>query len=318
MKNTKLKRHKQSQEKRNREKVLYALKELKEATPSKILEYINKQSEKDAKSYFEKNNNITCTLEQLQKKKKEFSMVIRTVKSILEKLTNENLVIHKKGGIYSLNESISNFLLFPNPFGESMVYSIGNFFPTTIEKSLEEFVNRYGLFMIFAFIQLLSFKNSNENENESISYHYTDYNIDNWLKDAIPLKLMYDLFRTLYFKDKENTKTTIINLKILNGLNKIIEIKYPLFYKEFNDKLKENKELTQIIEHNTKEYNKAINEMDEFFDKAERENIVLNEYKNTSHTLPTTFGDRAYARVVPKDWEEQLSHLAKESDDKEK
>ena len=195
-----------------------------------------------------------------------------------------------------------------------MVYSIGNFFPTTIEKSLEEFVNRYGLFMIFAFLQLLNLKNSNENENESLSHYTADHNTDNWLKDAIPLKLMYDLFRTLYFNDKQHTKT--INLKILNGLNKIIEIKYPLFYKEFNDKLKENIELTQLIDHNTKEYNKAIDELGEFLDIAERESIVLNEDKNSEYELPTIFGDRAYARVLPKDWEEQLLQLAKQSNDK--
>lgn len=314
MKNTKLKRYKQSQEKKNREKVLYALRNLKQATPSTILEFIDKKSETDTKGYFE-DNNIKYSLEDFQKKKKDFSIVIRTVKSILEKLTNENLVIHKKGGIYCLNESINNFLLFPNPFGKSLIYSIGNFFPTSIEKSLEEFVNRYGLFMIFAFLQLLNLKNSKENGNESISYS-TDQNINNWLEDAIPLKLMYDLFRTLYFNDKQNTKT--INLKILNGLNKIIEKKYPLFYNEFNDKLKENIELTQIIEHNTKEYDKVINEMDEFLDKTEREMIVLNEYKSKSYKLPTIFGDRAYSRILPKDWEKQLLQLAKESDDKQR
>jgi hypothetical protein len=316
MKNTKLKRYKQSQEKKNREKILFTLKELEEATPSKILEFIDKQSENEAKNYF-KEHNISYTLVEFQKKKKEFSMVIRTVKSILEKLTNEKLVIHKKGGIYCLNESINNFLLFPNPFGESMVYSIGNFFPTTIEKSLEEFVNRYGLFMIFAFLQLLHFKNSNENENESISY-YIDHNIDNWLKDAIPLKLMYNLFKTLYFSNDEKQNAKTINLEILNGLNKIIEKKYHLFYKEFNDKLKKNIELKKIIDHNTKKYNKAIDEMDEFLDKAERESIVLTEDKNSEYELPPIFDNRVYARVVPKDWEEQLSHLAKESDDKEK
>jgi hypothetical protein len=319
MKNTKLKRYKQSQEKRNREKVLYALKELGEATPSKILEFIDKQSEIDTKIYFEINN-IPYTLKQLQKKKKEFSMVIRTVKSILGKLTNENLVIHKKGGIYCLNESINNFSLFPNPYGTSMIYSIGNFFPTTVEKSLEEYVNRYGLFMVFAFLQLLNLKNlneiKNENENEkSISYNYDandQKNIDNWLRDAIPLKLMYDLFRKLYFNDndKENTKT--VNL-ILNGLNKIIEEKYPLFYNEFNDKLKKNIELTKISKDNTKEYTKAINKMDEFFDNAEREDIILKENKKSSkYELPPIIDNRAYARMLPKDWKYQILQLAKE------
>jgi hypothetical protein len=333
MKNTKLKRYKQSQEKRNKEKIICALKKLRMATPSKILEFIDKQSEKYAKDYF-KENNRSFTSEEFEKKKKEFSMVIRTVKSILGKLTNENLVIHNNGGIYCLNESINNFSLFPNPYGTSMIYSIGHFFPTTIESSLEEYVNRYGLFMIFAFLQLLNLKNSNEikneNENEnkeSISYNYDtieqnniDQNsIDNWLRDAIPLKLMYDLFRTLYFNDngKENTKT--VNLKILNGLNKIIEKKYPLFYNEFTDKLKENIELTKISEHNTNEYIKAINKMDEFHDKAERESIVLNEGKNIEYKLPPIIDNRAYARMLPKDWKYQILQLAKEgSNDKQK
>jgi hypothetical protein len=320
MKNTKLKRYKQSQEKKNKEKVIYALKKLREATPSKILEFIDKQSEKYAKDYF-KENNISFTSEEFQKKKKEFSMVIRTAKSILGELTNENLVIHKKGGIYCLNESINNFSLFPNPYGRSMIYSIGNFFPTTIEKSLEEFVNRYGLFMIFAFLQLLRFKYSNENENEnenieSISKN-NDLKMENWLKDAIPLKLMYDIFKKLYFSDEKiNSKT--FNLELLNGLNKIIEKKYPLLYNKFNDKLKENIEITQMIENNRKEYNKAIDEMDEFLDKTEREDRTLKNRKSSKYELPLIFGDRTYSRVLPKDWKEQLLLLAKGSNDKQK
>src|SRR5688572_9661350 len=131
MKNTKLKRYKRQQEKKNRDKVLFALKEFGEVTPLKILEFIDNKSEIDAKDYFEKNNK-RYSLEQFKKKKKEFSMVIRTVKSILEKLTNENLVIHKKGGIYCLNETLNNFLLFPNPLGKYMIYSIGNFSPKSI------------------------------------------------------------------------------------------------------------------------------------------------------------------------------------------
>jgi hypothetical protein len=316
MKNTKLKRYKQSQEKRNREKVIYALKELREATPSKILEFIDKQSEIDAKIYFEINN-ITCTLNQLQKKKKEFSMVIRTVKSILEKLTNENLVIHKKGGIYCLNKSINNFSLFPNSYGTSMIYSIGNFFPTTIEKSLEEFVNRYGMFMIFAFLQLLYFKYTNENENENIESisKNNDLEIENWLKDAIPLKLMYDLFKTLYFYyENQNTKT--YNLEILNGLNKIIEKKYPLLHNEFTDKLKENIKLKQMIEHNTKKYNEAIDKMDEFLDKAETEDRTLKKSKYSKYEFPPIFDNRVHTRILPKDWWNQLSQLAKESNEK--
>jgi hypothetical protein len=127
---------------------------------------------------------------------------------------------------------------------------------------------------------------------------------------------MYDLFKTLYFyNENQNTKT--FNLEILNGLNEILDKKYHLFYSEFNDKLKENTELTKLIEHNTNEYNKTIDKMDEFLDKAERENKVLNsESKNIEYVIPPIFDNRVYARVLPKDWPDQLSRLIKESADK--
>ena len=318
MKNTKLKRYKQSQEKKNREKVLVALKELKESTPSKILEYIDKEARNEAKQYFE-NNNISYNSKKLEIKAKEFSMVIRTVKSILEKLTSEKLVTHKKGGIYSLNESINNFSLFPNPYGKSMIYSIGQFFPTNIEKSLEEFVNRYGMFMIFAFLQLLYFKYSNENKSEnehikSISKN-NDPHIESWLKDAIPLKLMYDLFQTLYFSNK-NQNTQKYNLTITNGLNKIIEKKYPLLYNEFTDKLKENIELKQMIERNTKKYNEAIDEMNKFLDNVETEDRTLKKSKYSKYEVSPIFDNRVHSRILPRDWSDQLSKLAKKSTEK--
>ena len=149
------------------------------------------------------------------------------------------------------------------------------------------------------------------------SISYTDPNRENWLKDAIPLKLMYDLFKKLYFSnEKQKTKTN--NLKILNGLNKIIKKKYPSFYNEFNDKLKENIQSTKMIGHNTKEYIKAIDEMDEFLDKAEREDRTLKKRKNSEYELAPIFDNRTYSRVLPKDWNQQLLHLAKESSESQK
>src|SRR5215207_1952129 len=130
---------------------------------------------------------------------------------------------------------------------------------------------------------------------------------------------MYYLFKKLYFADDEKQNTKTINLEILNGLNKIIEKKYPLFYNEFNDKLKKNIELNHIIGNNTKKYNKAIDQMDEFLDKSERESIVLNESNNNSkYELPSIFDIRTNARVVPKDWWNQLSQLAKDYSNKQK
>ena len=311
MKNTKLKRFKQSQEKKNRKNVLDTLNILKEATPSKIFEFIDLKSEEEAKDYF-KENNISFTSEKFEKKKKEFSMVIRTVKSILEKLTNEHLVIHKKGGIYSLNESLNNFLFFPNDFGKSMVYSIGSFFPSTIEKSLEEFVNRYGLFMIFAFLQLLYYNNSKEDRNENILKGEKEETNNYWLEDAIPLKFMFNLFTKLYFNNKENTK--IINLKIIKGLNKLIENKYPLYYKEFNNNIKKNQELKHKNNQQRKKFDEAFDKLEDFFEIELKKEKLIHKYESKPYELSTIFGNKVSARMAPKDWWDQLAKLAKESE----
>ena len=320
MKNLELKRYKESQEKENRQKVLYALRILREATPSKIHESIEIKSKKDAKDYFN-NHNISyiSDSEEFQEKQKEFSMSIRTVKSILEKLTSENLVIHKKGGIYSLNESINKFILFPNHFGESMVYSIGNFFPSTIEKSLEEFVNRYGLFMIFAFLRLLELKSSKAKENRNDKKSFSNRKdveeeefSDHWLKDAVPLKLMFDLFASLYSDNKEGTKKTV-NLKVLQGLNKIIETKYPLYYKEFNDKIKQNKKLKYKNNQERKKFDEALDKSDDFFEMEEKKEKLIHGYKSKPYELPTIHGNKITARMVPRDWWKQLAQITKES-----
>jgi hypothetical protein len=53
--------------------------------------------------------------------------------------------------------------------------------------------------------------------------------------------------------------------------------------------------------------------MDEFFDNAEREDIILRENKKSSkYELPPIIDNRAYARMLPKDWKYQILQLAKE------
>jgi hypothetical protein len=65
-----------------------------------------------------------------------------------------------------------------------MVYSIGYFFPTNIEKSLMEYIIRYGLFVIFTFIEFSKLKEKNKEE-------YKDYFLYDWLQKSIPLNEMY-------------------------------------------------------------------------------------------------------------------------------
>lgn len=213
-----LAKYKHDQQQENIKKVLDAISSLEDSTPTKIFQFINKQG---------------------------FSISIRTVKFILKDLTNLNYIIRKEHGIYSIDKSKNRALLFPNSFGELMLYSIGNFFPTNIEKSLEEYVNRYGLLIIFTFFQLLEFKNSYEKDDLKVS-HFNDKEISNWLESAVPLKSMFNWFEQLYF-DPSIQDTKNINLQKLKGLHKIIEKKYPSLYKEFNDNIKKNEELNGMI-----------------------------------------------------------------------
>ena len=70
-----------------------------------------------------------------------------------------------------------------------------------------------------------------------------------------------------------------------------------------------------MIEHNTKKYNEAIDEMDEFLDKAETEDRTLKKSKYSKYELPPIFDNRGHTRILPKDWWNQLSKLAKESNE---
>jgi len=298
------------QRKQNREKVLRAISILKKATPTQILEFITKKSEEDAKEYFFVKN-LSYNPEEFEKKKKELSLKRRAMFNILSILTNENIIINRNG-VYSLNEFISNnkFLIFPDELGESIIYSIGNFFPTTIEKSLEEYVNRYGLFVIIVFLRLMYFRNSIQNENKEITL--TDNEINLWIKDTIPMKLMFDLFSDLYLNNKENTKTN--NLPILKGLNKALETKYPSLYREFDGILQENKELRRKSKQGKELTEIALNK----FEKEKRQKKIFKQYKLKDFELPSIIDNRAYSQILPKDWWNQLSQLAKDYSNKQK
>ena len=305
MDTNRLKVFKNYQRNENRKKVLNAIAVLKEGRPSQIFILINQQSEEDTKNYFSEKVNKISTSEEFEKKKKDLSISLKTVKNILKELHQENVIVHKKGGFYSFNEFISNnkFLIFPNHFGESMIYSIGNFFPATIEKSLEEFVNRFGLFVIFVFLRLIYFKN----ESGNVTISYTENEIDEWLKDAIPLKLMFELFTDLYFNNKANTKT--INLKILNGLNNMIKLNHNALYLELEKNMTENKKYRYESDQRRKKMESEISKLEQ--DKR-REKIFKSYNQKPFKLTPDRF--KVYGRVIPKNWYKQLAKLAKESE----
>ena len=89
-----------------------------------------------------------------------------------------------------------------------------------------------------------------------------------------------------------------------------------MLYNEFTDKLKENIELKQMIERNTKKYNEAIDEMNKFLDKAETEDRTLKKSKYSKYEVSPIFDNRVHSRILPRDWSDQLSKLAKKSTEK--
>ena len=104
----------------------------------------------------------------VEQKRKELTIQKRMVQYCLRNLI-ENNMIEQKGKKYfpSILIITNQYEFFPEVFGKSMVYSIGYFYPTKIEKSLIEYVMRYGLFVIYTFMEFNKLK-----ENIKEDYYF--------------------------------------------------------------------------------------------------------------------------------------------------
>ncbi len=227
------------------------------------------------------------------------------VQYYLSNLMEKNMIEKRVKDIFHLFQLyLVNMKFFPEVFGKSMVYSIGYFYPENLEKSLIEYIIRYGLFVIYTFNEFSKLRHNLKEE-------YKDNILYDWLQKSIPLNEMYNIFSDLYFHneiDKEIDKN-----KVSSKINSLLEKNYPNHYKILTEIRNKN---VKHLKERKKDKNKEDESMKRFENQINTQILINKDTK----VDPVTIISRvpAYGRVIPKDWYEQLSQLAKQSDDKQK
>ncbi len=209
-------------------------------------------------------------------------------------------MIEKKGKRYfpSISVVSNQYEIFPEIFGKSMIYSIGYFYPENLEKSLIEYVIRYGLFVIYTFNEFSKLRHNLKKE-------YKDSILSDWLQKSIPLNEMYNIFSDLYFN---NEIDKLDKNKVSSKINSFLEKNYPNHYKILTEIRNKN---VKHLEKSKKDKNKEDESMKKFQNQVDTQ-ILIN---NDTEVDPVTITSRivAYGRTIPKDWYEQL---ANESDNR--
>lgn len=240
----------------------------------------------------------------LKERKKELTIGKRMVLYYLKDL-RQNHIIEKKDKKYfpSISVLSNQYKFMPSPFGKSIVYSIGYFNPENLEKSLMEYIIRYGLFIIYTFIEFS--KIQNDMKNEEI---YKKNLLYDWLQKSIPLNEMYKVFTDLYFNidvDKVPIDSDKLALKIKSLLKKNYPDHYELLNRLRNSQIKD-------IEENKINNDKEVKILKRFRNQVDHQMLNNNDAKVDNAEL-NSINNTVRARVVPKYWFKQLSQIAKES-----
>ena len=182
-----------------------------------------------------------------------------------------------------------------------MVYSIGYFNPENLEKSLIEYIIRYGLFIIYTFMEYSKIRAKAVAEEEYIKKAFCD-----WLQKSIPLNEMYKIFTDLYFK-VEVDKVQLDKDKLTSKMEFLLKKNYPEHYELLreirNTHLRGIEESKNIQDIEGKLLKRFQNQVDH--------QILNNNDGKVDEVKIESINNIAHGRIVPKDWGEQL---AKESE----
>ena len=270
---------------------------------NKILQKLKERTEEKLKNY-EKELTPVEFKDKLEQKRKELIIQKRMVQYYLRNLIEHNM-IEKKGKKYfpSLSVISNQYEIFPEVYGKSMIYSIGYFYPENLEKSLIEYVNRYGLFLIYTFIEFSKIQHN-------IKEEYKDNFLFHWLQKSIPLNEMYNIFSDLYFNNETNK--VVDKNKIASKINSLLEKNYPNYYKILT--IIRNKNIKNLEEHK-KDKNKENEKWKRFENQIDRQ-ILINKDTKIDPLIISSRDMVAYGRIVPKDWYEQLANESNENNEK--
>jgi hypothetical protein len=231
--------------------------------PNEIKDFLDGQARKEVQKNYESGE---ITSQDIGREIEELSIDIRTIHRKLAILSENGLLEHK-GGRYSISpKALSDIRYFPQGFGDSALYYIGHFPIKSVDQSLVEFINRFGAFILFTFIEA-----ARPVEDRSMNIADKDNLKSLWLQYAIPISSMFDLFLSLYGHEIKATKE--LHQKTIEKLTSILENKFPEIYR------------------------KMIEARSRTIEKVSARKIGSNPYSIRSD---------AYSFVVPKNWDKQI------------
>jgi hypothetical protein len=297
-----LKQHKINEEYGNLRYVLHAVKELGSATTGEILMQVNKEAEDDNRAlkneaqrlYGTRDDMLTSRqLNNYVNERKRNTVGIRTVQRAVETLLRYGLIHKHASRHYSLSSKTSKEIrYFPHDFADEASFSVFLLRVVTVEQSMEEMITRFGAYIFYTFIEAARPPMTREASN-STGILDREKLLDSWLKNAIPIKKMFDWFVRIY-TIRNSTSSWERNEKIIDKLTHVLECKYPEIYKIFKEaKLDVLGELEQTMEQRMK----VIENL--------RKVKLLKPGQKMEWPYPS--GGRVSADVAPSDWNEQLT-----------
>lgn len=276
---------------------------------NQIIDILKKKIDENLESYkIEIANNYQLDDDyqnKIKQRRQELTIGKRMVLYHLSGLRKNHLIEKRDKKYFPSISALNNeYKFLPSLFGGSMVYSIGYFNPENLEKSLIEYIIRYGLFIIYTFIEFSKIQDEVKKEDE----HMKNYLYD-WLQKSIPLNIMYKIFTDLYF-NTEIDKVQIDKDKLASKIKSILKKNYPDNY-ELLSELR-NRHIKHI-EKNKNNKDKEAELLKRFQNQVDHQMLNNKDVKVDKVNINSINGI-AHGRIVPENWFKQLAKLAKESE----
>ena len=282
-----LKTDKVNTEFENLRTILDTIKKLGNASTTQIWLYLDRHTQEDnnkvreyAQSKYESGDFTDRDRDKDIRKKIKATITKRTIQTAVKRLWEKYGLIEKNGKQYSLSSNaLYDMRYFPKDFAMPAIYSLVPFPVKTVEQSLEEFIDRFGAYIIFTFIETM-----HPITDTTVNLLNNERLLNSWLVHAIPIKEMFGLFSSLYRVENSNSMT-------IKKLTQVIEKKYPEIYKELKDAKSAAVKTTRPISPDTGEPMSSLD-----LGKA------LKQIRPGKSPAGAFGWNRAIEWMLPKDW----------------
>ena len=213
--------------------IIYGLRALDRATSGEIDKYIRdnivkvlqEQIENDPWNKVENKENLDRLLESHKQSK-------RIIQKWLPKLEAKGLVTKDKYYVYSLTNKGKKLNIFPDVYGRMLLGTLINLpWHETKEKNIIEFIKRIGAFMLYVFISNL---HTTSQSSTPVTAKLLDKKDLNWIKDAIPLDLIFFSFENIILRTMPRNQRQRLFIHDEGDYYKLLDIlrdRFPKYYK---------------------------------------------------------------------------------------